>query len=184
VIDFYFRNKSLTDVWNQAANFLADYKAAGIPATISDENATTLYYLLYARYGNSTIASSDENQFKYKVFSIIFQYGATWEKRLEIQETLRGLTEDDLLTGSRQIMNAANNPANEPTTATLEELTYIDRQSTVAYKKSKMDAYGILMDLLETDITGSFLTKFKQLFLTVVAPEKPGWYISEDDEEA
>ena len=43
----------------------------------TDANATTLYYLLYARYGNSHIVNTDENQFTYKLFSTIFMYGPT-----------------------------------------------------------------------------------------------------------
>ena len=92
-----YDTKLMTDVWGQASDFLTDYQNAGIPTTISNQNATTLYYLLYAKYGNTPIANYDENQWKYKMFSIIFQYGPTWEKRLDIQTTLRGLQLSDLI---------------------------------------------------------------------------------------
>ena len=92
-----YDTKLMTEVWSQASEFLTDYQNAGIPTTISVQNATTLYYLLYARYGNTPIANYDENQWKYKMFSIIFQYGPTWEKRLDIQTTLRGLQISELV---------------------------------------------------------------------------------------
>ena len=92
-----YDTKLMTEVWKSASDFLTDYQAVGIPTTISNQNATTLYYLLYARYGNTPIANYDENQWKYKMFSIIFQYGPTWEKRLDIQNTLRGLQISDLV---------------------------------------------------------------------------------------
>ena len=92
-----YDTKLMAEVWNSASEFLTDYQNAGIPTTISNQNATTLYYLLYARYGNTPIANYDENQWKYKMFSIIFQYGPTWEKRLDIQTTLRGLQISDLV---------------------------------------------------------------------------------------
>ena len=92
-----YDTKLMTEVWSQASEFLTDYQNIGIPTTISNQNATTLYYLLYARYGNTPIANYDENQWKYKMFSIIFQYGPTWEKRLDIQNTLRGLQISDLV---------------------------------------------------------------------------------------
>ena len=92
-----YDTKLMTDVWSQASDFLTDYQNAGIPTTISNQNATTLYYLLYAKYGNTPIANYDENQWKYKMFSVIFQYGPTWEKRLDIQTTLRGLQIADLI---------------------------------------------------------------------------------------
>ena len=92
-----YDTKLMTEVWSDASGFLTDYQNVGIPTTISNQNATTLYYLLYARYGNTPIANYDENQWKYKMFSIIFQYGPTWEKRLDIQTTLRGLQIADLI---------------------------------------------------------------------------------------
>ena len=92
-----YDTKLMTDVWSKATDFLADYQNIGIPTTISAQNATTLYYLLYARYGNTPIAHYDEEQWKYKIFSIVFQYGPTWEKRLDIQNTLRGLQISDLV---------------------------------------------------------------------------------------
>jgi hypothetical protein len=177
-----YRNRKFTDIFPDVDDFLLAYNDSGIPTTITTTNATTLYYLLYARYGNSTIASSDETQFTYKVMAIIYQYGPTWEKRLEIQTALRGLSADELVAGTRQIMNHAQNPGTEPTTATLSELDYIDSQNTVNYKKSKMDGYATLMALLDTDVSEEFLGKFKRLFLSIVEPELPLWYTSEEEE--
>ena len=72
-----YDTKLFTEIWDNAAGFVYDYNHVGIPATISDANANVLFYLLYARYGNNPIANYDEEQFKYKIFSVIFQYGPT-----------------------------------------------------------------------------------------------------------
>lgn len=173
-----YRQVKFTDVWQTAESFVTDYKSNGIGTTISDKTATTLYYLLYSRYGNSVLASSDTNRFKYDVWATIFSYGPTWEKRLEIQEKLRNLTDDDLFTGATQIYNHAYNPGTAPSTNTLNELTAINEQNTSKNKKGKMDAYAMLIELLETDVTESFLDKFKKLFLRVVQPELPLWYVT------
>lgn len=171
-----YRQVKFTDVWQTAASFVSDYKNNGIETTISDKTATTLYYLLYSRYGNSVLASSDTNRFKYDVWATIFSYGPTWEKRLEIQDKLRNLTDDELFNGATQIYNHAYNPGTAPSTNTLDELTAINEQNTSKSKKGKMDAYAMLIALLETDVTESFLDKFKKLFLKVVQPELPLWY--------
>ena len=179
-----YRQVKFTDVWQTAESFVSDYKNNGIETTISDKTATTLYYLLYSRYGNSVLASSDTNRFKYDVWATIFSYGPTWEKRLEIQGKLRNLTDDELFTGATQIYNHAYNPGTAPSTSTLDELTAINEQNTSKNKKGKMDAYAMLIALLETDVTESFLDKFKKLFLKVVQPELPLWYatnIVDDD---
>lgn len=176
-----YRQKKFTDVYDSVEKFLADYNDVGLPTTISQGSAQTLYYLLYGRYGNDVIASSDINRFKYRLFGIIFQYGPTWEKRLEIQEKLRGLSEDEILTGSRQIYNNAQNPSTEPSTDTTDELQYINEQNVTKNRRGKLDAYAMLMELLRSDVTNEFLTKFKTLFLTVIEPEEPLYYVSEED---
>lgn len=173
-----YRNRTFTDVWNNVQSFQSDLAECGLPVKIDVETQTTLFYLLYARYGNSTIASSDENQFKYKLFSLIFQYGPTWEKRLEIQDSLRALDLDELMDGGKAVYNTAFNPNQAPSTDALEELQYINQQNTTKYKKSKVEAYNLVLSLLKTDVTEEFIGKFKKLFLVVVSPEEPLWYVT------
>ena len=178
-----------TNVWDNAEDFVTDYKACGLydsvakVSQISDKSATMLFYLLYARYGNSPIANRDVHQFQYKVFATIFQYGPTWEKRLTVQKAIRDLTVDDIRLGSKAIYNQAMNPSTEPTTSTLDEITYINAQNTTNYKKSPLDGYAMLLELLDTDVTKEFIDRFKICFKTFVQPERPLIYVSEEDEE-
>lgn len=173
-----------TDVWESVNDFLYDYQNNGIPKTIDvAKSAQTLYYLLYARYGNNPIANRDVNQFKAKVMSIIFSYGPTWEKRLDIQAKLRNLTDDQILVGAKAIYNQALNPSDAPGTGTLEELDYINQQNTTNYKKAPMEAYGQLWELLSIDVTTEFINKFKVCFKTFVMPERPLVYETEEDEQ-
>lgn len=171
-----YRNRKFTDIYTDEEMFLEDYQNCGIPMTITENSLNTLYYLLYARYGNSTIASEDENQFKYKLFSIVFQYGPTWEKRLEIQQNLRDLDIEELQKSATAIYNHSMNPSTKPTTDTMYELQTINDQNVTKHKRSKTDAYALLLSLLETDVTEEFIGKFKKLFLMVVSPELPLWY--------
>ena len=309
-----YDTKLMTDVWSQASDFLTDYQNAGIPTTISNQNATTLYYLLYAKYGNTPIANYDENQWKYKMFSVIFQYGPTWEKRLDIQTTLRGLQLSDLIdngsyralssqsgtetsskTGSdnntrtlnttekntgtsalantgtdttastgtqsvartgtvgttgetEDIKNHAFNPSTAPAQNAYSPLNYINEQNatknnanstvtnnltdattndlqnqtthnttstttndlsradtgtikddrtitdsasaentsknetTTVMTAGKLKAYEKLLELLETDVTGDFISKFKICFKQFVMPERTFIYVTEDNE--
>lgn len=176
-----YRQKRFTDVYERVEDFLADYKDCGIPTTISDNSAQTLFYLLYGSYGNDVVASSDINRFKYKLFSIIFQYAPNWEKQLEIQNKLRGLTEDDIRLGSRQIYNTAQNPSTEPSTDTTDELQYINNQNVTKNQRGVLEGYATLLSLLRTDVTQEFLNRFRKLFLTIVQPEEPLLYITEVD---
>lgn len=177
---FYGRNLTFSDVYSNVDAFLSEYRSAQIPQLISEQSCTTLYYLLYARFGNRQIASFDANQFNYQVLSTIFMYGPTWEKRLEVQADLRSLSLEELMTGSKAIYNHSMNPSTAPSTATLEELTTIDAQNTTNYKKSKMEAYSNLLALLETDVTADFLSRFDRLFIKILAEDKPYLFATEE----
>ena len=176
-----FRTRTFVEIWNNEEAFANDYNNNGIPVSISSLSLKTLFYLLYARYGNSNIASSDENQFKYKVFSTIFMYAPAWEKRLDIQKKLRELSDEEIMKGSTAIYNSALNPSTAPSTAALEELPYINQQNATKYKKAKMDAYATLYALIETDVTEELIGKFKKLFITIVEPDKALWYKTEGE---
>lgn len=171
----------LTDVWNNEDDFVDDMNSCGIPAKLTGAYARVLFYLLYARYGNSPIANTDVNQFKYKLFSVIFQYGPAWEKRLEIQDRVREIGEEELLSGGKSIHNHAYNPGQAPSTASLQELTHINEQNTEIRRRSLVDAYRNLWDLIKTDVTEEFLDKFQYLFKTFVLPENPILFVSEED---
>ena len=309
-----YDTKLMTEVWSDASGLLTDYQNVGIPTTISNQNATTLYYLLYAKYGNTPIANYDENQWKYKIFSIIYQYGPTWEKRLDIQTTLRGLQLADLIddgsyralssesgtqssskTGSdnntrtlnttekntgtsslantgtdttvstgtqsvartgtvgttgetEDIKNHAFNPSTAPAQNAYSPLNYINEQNatknnanstvtnnltdtttndlenqtthnttstttndlsradtgtikddrtisdtvsaenasqnetTTVMTAGKLKAYEKLLELLDTDVTGDFINKFKVCFKQFVMPERHMIYVTEDED--
>ena len=174
-----YRTRKFADIWPSADAFIQDYQASAIPQKLKVADATTLYYLLYARYGNSSIANSDENQFKYKIFSTIYIGGATWAKKQEIQDKLRAMTEDEILAGTKAINNHAYNPQTAPTTDTVEELNYINEQNTTKYKKSKLDGYALLWAILNDGVTETFLREFRYHFLVVVEPQVPLWYVTD-----
>ena len=191
-----FMTKTFADEFKSADDFLNEYKANGIPATISDDSVKTLYYLLYSRYGNSNIANADENQFKYRVWSTIYSYGPTWSKKMEIQNKFRTMSEDDLITGTRVLYNhsyatsqpifeldSQNRVVSEGTDSDVE-LPTINDQNVNKTRKGKIEAYGMLVALLEEDITTRFLDKFKDLFISIVQPYSPLYYetkIAEED---
>ena len=177
-----YRTRKFADIFPQESVFSAAVSNSGIPLLIKDTSLTTLYYLLYARYGNSPISSSDENRFKYELYSIIYSKGPTWEKKLEVQSKLRNLTDEDLVQGSKAVYNTALNPGTAPSTDTLSELPYINQQNTTKYKKTKLEGYALLLDLLETDVTTDFIDAFKKLF-NPFGSETPLYYKINGSEE-
>lgn len=183
-----FRTRTFAEIFTEQGLdsvqvFDTAIKECGIPLKIKDDSLSTLFYLLYARYGNSHIASSDENTFLYKLASTIFMYGPTWEKRIEIQDKLRALQETEILKGSEAIYNTANAPGTEIAGLVDNEgkLDFLSGQNTTAYRKSKMEGYATLASLLETDVTKEFIDRFANLFLKIVEPYEPLWYVTEEN---
>ena len=167
------------EIWDSSDSFLADYNNTGteftnqVPPVISQQNALMTYLLLFSRYGNNPIANYDVNQFKNKIFTIIWQYGPAWEKRLSMQEDIRNLTLQEITQGTKTdwstegtqsqnnsgtdttINNHAYNPSTAPTTQTTNELDYIDQQQ-VAKGSNTSTISGT-----DSQTTGQVVTKSK-----------------------
>lgn len=172
------------DVWESIEDFRESFaESMFYEATdISEKSVPVIFALLAARYGNSPIANEDVNQFKNKVFSIMFQYGPAWEKRLELQKNLRHLSDEELMRGSKAIYNHALNPDGAPATKSLEELPRISSQTTTNYKKSRIEAYATLWEVLKIDVSNEFVNKFSICFKKFVRPEKTLLYYEGEEE--
>lgn len=182
-----FPNRTFADIFPTANDFVEEYQGSGLYSiTNKIEDVGTLYYLLYAKYGNSTIASFDEDQFKYKVFSTIFTYGPTWEAKLKTQHELRELLnnpakKDELFISAQAVYNHSYNPSSAPTTVDFDPLNTVNDQTANRHTRSKLDAYATLMAVLTDDITEEFIGRFKKLFIVIVEPNLPLWYETEEE---
>lgn len=185
--DFYKYNgdqKIFTDIFDSYDTFKTNFNDTVFSGVISDKQLETLFYLLYARYGNSTIAGYDVNQWEYRLYAIIYQYAPSFFKRREIQEEIikMDLNGDEILKGARMVHNTALNPGNAPGTANNDELDYINSQDTSNYRSSKVDALAKLSTIIRMDTMKELLDKFKDLFIKVLAPYKPILYKTEEDD--
>lgn len=179
-----YETRLFSEIYESVNDFVYDYNNIGIPKIISVDNCSLLYYLMFARHGNDPIANYDENQFKMKLWTMVWQYGPMWEKKIAIQTELRALTTDQLREGAESIANHASNPNTAPNTNAYSPLPYIDSQNAIKGKISPIDAYAKIWNMLEADATDEFLQNFDKLFKKFV---KPGTYLyveDVDDDEA
>lgn len=187
------RTRSFADIFPDFETFQSAWSATtfsqqavaldqNIPEKEGISNLRLIYELLLGRYANSTIASSDENRFTLQCMSLVFQHGPTWIKRLEVQHTLHemDLNSQEFLHGSAQIFNSSLNPSESPSNDSFEALSTINQQNVNLQKRDKFKALAILDELLRTDITAIFLDKFKYLFRTIVSPQRPLFYTTEE----
>lgn len=195
-----YNSPQFIDVWDDSDDFLDDYKASvfwdrteetvngqtvvHLNNTITDDNVELLFGLLYAKYGNNPISGSSLYQFKTKLFSIIFKHGPEWQTKLNIQKEIRNLKKEDIMLGSKTIYNHAYNDAGEPSTAKLDELSYINDQNTTNYKRSPLEGYILQWDALtSSNFTEDFINKFQVCFQRCVYPQWGGRVITEIEED-
>lgn len=181
-----YNKMTFAQIWPSQKAFLddisADYGYLVLPNNnLSLNGLKTLYFLLYAKYGNNPIVNNDVNQWKFKIYSIIFAYGGAWEKKVSIQKAVQELSEADIMLGAKQIYNHAFNPSQAPSTATIEELEYINDQNTATHKKAKLEAYNILWETIHTNHTEEFLNRFKDCFSKFVGTLCVPFFIDEVD---
>ena len=131
---------------------------------------TTLYYLLWARYASSHIRSDYPQQWKMKLMMTVFEYGPTWSKRLEIQEKVRNMSDEEIQKGTIMTYNSAMNPDGAPTTETWDTLQGINSQNKNLYQRGKLDSYAYIDQILKTDVTREFVEKFKKFFDIMASP--------------
>ena len=186
-----FRTRTFAEIFPSFDVFATEYRASklAIPFTTEydpndpqAEGGLTLeqfYMMMYAHFGNSHIAYSDEYQFKYYMYSIIYQYGPTVIRKREIRYKLLNLSFDELINGGKAVYNHAFNPNTAPSTSTMEELLTINDQNTTNFKKSMVEGLTNFLAMISEDPIDQFIHRFKQLFIKVLAPDYPLLYETE-----
>lgn len=176
----YYTEK-FSDIWPNVNAWRADYelfKEMEIIPLKNLEFINKVYYLLVSEYGFSHHIGS-RDQFKLMLWQKVFQYAPYLEKEIEIQNNLLSMELKELQQGGKAIYNTALNPGTQPTTTTLGELEYINQQNTTNYKKSKPEAWAVLMQLIKKDLGKEFTSRFKNLFIKVCYPDYPLYYIND-----
>lgn len=182
----YTRTRSFSEIFpdsNELANFYINTSMHKLYEELTFEQLEIVWEVLISNYANSHIISSDEDRFKFQLCSLIFRFAPTWFKKLDLQHKIRTLSEEDVVTGSKNISNHAFNPSSAPSVGAMEELDYINEQNVNGFKKAKIDAYNLQYAALEDDVTAFFVAVFKKLFRIIVEPEEPRWYVTEEEDD-
>lgn len=179
-----FDTKLFSDIWPNSTSFKADYTdyetAISNINKVDDKYVVLTWQLIASKFANTPIRFASEEQFKLAVFSIMASEAPSWARRIELQKAVRDLTEADLVAGETQINNRAENPDQNPTTDTMDELTYINIQTATKQKRSKLSAYALLDSLLQDDLCETYVHRFNNLFKRVLVPAQY-IYVSEEE---
>lgn len=175
-----YRTRTFANIFPTFEEFETAYNASPLKVEFNEYlTLEQLYCMLYSHYGNSHIAYSDENQFVYYMWSIIYQHGPRAFRKRELQILATKLDLDTAMQGGKAIYNHSYNPSAAPSTSSLEELLTINDQNTTNYKKSELEAIASLNALIEEDVIDNFIHRFRQLFIAVAAPDYPLLYSTE-----
>lgn len=147
-----------------------------VTPVLSDDQTYQCYYLLMSRYYDSTFKLTDKDSIARRFGAILASYGAVWAKHKEINQKVRNMSEDEIIEGQTSVSNNASNPSIEPSTQTLEELTYIDNQLVNKTKRSKLNAYEQFKDMIDSEKDEWLINKFKDLFIKFPRITVEGYY--------
>lgn len=158
------------EIFEDAEDFYTAYPSEYSEFTEFDDThkeLTLIYTLLNARYATSK-TFMDEERFKARCMSLVFQFGPKFIKDVKIQKRLRTLTENEMVSGAAQKSLSGYNPSTDISGNTDTEISTVNQQNLLKYTKGILDGYTNLYILLKTDVTATFLQKFKSLFASVI----------------
>lgn len=166
----YIETKTFIEVFPTESDFISNWTNSVYKDYITDTASLAIIYdLLLARFQYSHIADINTDSFKRKVNTILFSYAPTFLKKLDMQKTLRELSDDEIRVGTVGKFTRGYNPSDVPGTANSDtEIETVNEQSLNKYTKSILEGYTNLLDLLNTDIVSTFINTFKKLFMTII----------------
>ena len=175
--------KTLSDIYPTYDMFFLDYQNIGLAAIPFKDNnfLKTIYILLLGEYGSSAIMNMSEDLFKIRLFTRVMSYGPQFERELDVQKKLLALSDEDLQISAKAIYNTSMNPSQKPTTNSLEELPTVNQQSVTTHKRSQLDAWDYLGNLLDSDLTRRFIKRFDGLFVVMLKTNNPLYYKTKEE---
>lgn len=156
------------------------------PDEITDDYKTKTYYLLVSRYGDTPVTGySDEPRWKLRLFQVYAEYAPEWQTKSELQKTIRSMEISSFADAGKVVNNVALNPNTEPSTDSLDELTYINQQNVARKKLSESEAISRKRSMLEDGLDDEYLDHFKKLFSPFLLKDVPLWVYTDggDDDE-
>ena len=158
--------KTFSQIFPSYEAFAGDWASIGLPNTLQESDfLKTIYILLMGEYASSSIMNMSEAQFRIRFWSRVMSYGGQYERELKMQQKLLSMSDEELQISSKVIYNTSLNPSTEPSTDTMYELPTINQQNTTNHKRSLLNAYGFLEELLDDSLTKKFVRRFKDLFV-------------------
>lgn len=107
-------------------------------------------------------------------------YGPSWAKELELQQQLRGLTNEQLSEGTVRLNNTVLNEGTvvDDPKQLLGRLN--DQRASITQRGTIEQINSVLM-LLKDDVTENFIDRFKPIFAIVTTPSNELLYEVDDD---
>ena len=175
---YKYNSKTFNEVYESYDSFKASLEKYGFDfSNFPETYLKLLFVMLTARYGDREVLGySNMYRWEMKLQYVIYTYGSEWYTKLQIQDELLKLSDDDLKRSNVTIQNVADNPATSPDSSTIEELTYINKQITNATKRDKLSILLLKYRSIGSYANEEFLKKFENLFSRFLTGDKPIYY--------
>lgn len=176
------------DLWQTTDMFYNDFMASPFSGDVDNNlynraDLDKVFWHLMSKYDESHYSYKSDDKCKLKTFHVIHQYLPTYLKRIELQERIRNMTDQDLFDSGKQVVKSANTPDVEEDMNSLSTPQYTDNIQVQNRQSAKLLAiqqqYGSILD----NVWDEFIDKFAFLFKKFMFIPYDYIYINEEGDE-
>lgn len=164
-----FLTKTFYEQYPNADKFVEMWNASPFNIeAMSQQEIENLYYQLVSEYMMSHFAFIEPLQIDLQVAKTIYNYYPNLQKKLQLQQQIIQMTDQDLQDGNIAINSSMSNPDTDEISPSDASLPYTSQKSLQTRKYSKPDRYTRQYNLLVDGLYDVFIKRFKPLFITLI----------------
>jgi hypothetical protein len=156
--------QKFTEVWKDITQINQDIQTFFPSVPQMD---TEVYAALLGRYAESEIRYTSPIQFKLAFLTLYKEAHERLQSKLRINTILRNLDEEEALSGSQVMTNAATNPDTEPDTGNYEPLPFVNSQTAQKESLSRVTGLYNWKHSIGGQAYIEFLDTFMKLFRVI-----------------
>lgn len=178
-----YATPKFSDLWQSALEFTEDMHplmTEGFDTELTAAQCNRLFYELSARYTDGHIRYTNIMQFKLKLGALLSTYGPLYFQQLALIKDASSRTIEDYLRDGKVLTAVADNNNSMPAVGSENELPYTNAQSVTNSTRAIDVALSVKRGLLRDEVSNAFYNRFKELFISILIPQTPLWFVTEE----
>jgi hypothetical protein len=166
-----YATRTFSDIYPDEYTFISDLNEA-INFTMSDEEKSDLFWMIYSKYGDSNVRYTNEYLFKAALFKrYVNVYYPTLLAILREQKKLRETPDDEFAKAGKMVVNIGAHNTADVSTDTTEGIEQLDTQQISNSQRGLMSVIADRLSVLKAGMEEQFLKRLNPLFIQIIAPQ-------------